>query len=182
MSNLAGKLGLKRKPAQSATSQAGAAKEGRAGRSIAATAHACRQKVTRRAWLSAGVAAVPLPGLDIAVDAGNVMRMLQEINQAFGLTPEDIEALAPKQRFNVYQILTTLSGSAVGRVVSHQVVALMLKSTFRRLVAKQVARGVPLLGTAVAASLSFTAIRFIGMRHIEDCVAVARVARPSART
>jgi uncharacterized protein (DUF697 family) len=146
----------------------------RSRRDIEAAARGCRRWVMRRAWLSAGAAAVPLPGLDIAVDVSNVMRMLHEINQAFGLTPAQIEALAPAQRVSVFKIVNTLAGGAVGRVVTREIVALLMKSLLRRFAAKQAARVVPLAGQAVAASLSFAAIKLLGDRHIDDCVAVAR--------
>lgn len=143
-------------------------------RDIEAAARACRRQVMRRAWLSAGAAVVPVPGLDIAVDLGNVLRLLREINEIFGLTPAQIEALAPKRRFNVYKIVSTMSGSAVGRVITGQIVLMMMKSLVKRLAAKQAARVVPLAGQAVAAGLSFAAIKLIGDRHIADCVVVAR--------
>ncbi len=146
-------------------------------RDIEAIARACRQRVTRRAWLSAGAAVVPLPGLGLAVDVGNVMRLLHEINDAFGLTPEAIEALAPKQRFSVYKIVATVGSSAVGRVITHQVVALVMRSAIKRLTSKQIASTIPLAGQIIAATLAYSAIRLIGARHIEDCVAVARMAR-----
>lgn len=148
----------------------------RARRDIEAAAHACRRQVTRRAWLSAGAAVVPVPGLDIAVDVGNVMRLLHEINEAFGLTPGQIEALAPKRRFSVYKIVSTMSGSAVGRVITRQIVVLVMKSIIKRLAAKQAARVVPFAGQALAAGMSFAAIKLIGDRHIADCVEVARLA------
>lgn len=143
-------------------------------REIDAAIRECRRQVMRRAWLSAGVAVVPLPGLDIAVDISNVMRMLREINEVFGLTPAQIDTLTPKQRISVYKIVSTLAGSAVGRVVTREIAAVIMKSLLKRFVAKQAARVVPLAGQAVAASLSFAAIKLIGDRHIDDCVAVAR--------
>lgn len=145
----------------------------RTRRDIEAAVRACRAQVMRRAWLSAGAAVVPVPGLDIAVDVGNVMRLLREINAAFGLTPEQIETLAPRRRINVYRIVSAMSGSAVGRVITRQIVVMMMKSLVKRLAAKQAARVVPFAGLAVAAGLSFAVIKLIGDRHIADCVEVA---------
>ncbi|MBA2414246.1 MAG: hypothetical protein H0V63_15690, partial [Burkholderiaceae bacterium] len=42
-----------------------------------------------------------------------------------------------------------------------------------RLSVKQAAKYVPFAGQAVAASLSFAALKSLGNRHIEDCVRVA---------
>lgn len=149
----------------------------RTSRDIEVTARACRQRVVRRAWLSAAVSVVPLPGLDIAIDVGNVARMLQEINEAFGLTPEAIEALPTRQQFTVHKVVATLASSAVGRVVTHQVVQRIMRMAIKRLATRQIARSIPLAGQMIAATMAYTAVRLIGMRHIDDCVAVAQVIR-----
>ena len=144
-----------------------------AQRDIDRIARRCRKIVTQRAMLSAGAAIVPLPGLDLMVDVGVLMRMLQQINAEFGLTPAQIEALAPKKRLTVYKAAETLGATAVGRVVTREVVMLLAKGLARRVAAKTVVRYVPLAGQAVAASLSFLALKYLGEKHIEDCVRVA---------
>ena len=58
---------------------------------IAAVARQCRRLVTQRALLAAGVAAVPVPGIDWITDVGMLLKVIPEINQKFGLTPEQIE-------------------------------------------------------------------------------------------
>lgn len=146
----------------------------RTSAAIAAAARECRARVNRRAWMSAGAAVIPVPGLDVAVDIRNVMRLLTEINQTFGLTPEQIELLAPHRRINVTRLLRTMNGSVVGRYVTREIVLTLMKSIAKRLVAKQTARWVPLAGQVAAAGMSLAAIRWIGYRHIDDCVVVAR--------
>ena len=49
----------------------------------------------------------------------------------------------------------------------------LLKTVGVRLSAKQAAKYVPFAGQAIAASLSFAAIKRLGDRHVEDCVRVA---------
>jgi hypothetical protein len=58
----------------------------------------CRRVVRKRAAISAGVAAVPLPGVDILADLTAFATMVEEINKSFGLTPEQIERLQPRLR------------------------------------------------------------------------------------
>ncbi len=150
-------------------------------KALAATARACRRRVVRRAWLSAATAALPVPGLGIALDVGNISRMLQEINEAFGLTPEAIEALAPHPRFSVHKVIATLGNSLVGRVMTHQGVQHIMRLCIRHLTSKKIARSVPLAGPLIAATLAYAAVRLIGMQHIQDCAAVARASRTTEK-
>ena len=73
---------------------------------IDAVVRQCRRLVNRRALVAAGVAAVPIPGLDWATDVAVLMRLIPRINRAFGLTPEQIERLAPDRRLVVYKALS----------------------------------------------------------------------------
>lgn len=154
-------------------------------RDIDAVARRCRKLATRRALISAGASIVPIPGVDIAVDIGVLMSMIEEINAAFGLTPEQIERLAPRRKLFAYKAITAVGGALVGRVVTRELIIRLLQTIGVRLTAKQAARVVPIAGQVVAASISFAALKYLGERHIEDCVRVADTlmdlsARPGA--
>ncbi len=138
-----------------------------------AVAH-CRRLVTRRALISAGVVLVPVPGLDIAADIVLLARLVEEINEAFGLSHARIETLAPRQRILVYRAIVVIGGAMVGRLVTQNIVMKTLMSVGVRLTAVQAARYVPVAGQALAAGLSFTAMRYVGLNHLRDCEAVAR--------
>jgi uncharacterized protein (DUF697 family) len=142
-------------------------------RDIDAIARACRKLATRRALISAGASVVPLPGVDIAVDVSVLVSMLDDINAAFGLTPQQIEQLAPRRRAFAYKAVTAVGSALVGRVITRQLVITLLKSVGVRLTAKQAARIVPIAGQMVAASIGFAALKYLGDRHVEDCVRVA---------
>jgi len=142
-------------------------------RDIDAIARACRKLATRRALISAGASAVPVPGLDVAVDVGVLLSMIEDINAAFGLTPKQIERLAPRRKAFVYKAVMAVGSAMVGRVVTRELVIRLLRSVGVRLTAKQAAKAVPFAGQVVAASLSFAALKYLGDRHIVDCVQVA---------
>lgn len=142
-------------------------------RDIDAAARRSRKAVTKRALMSATAAVVPIPGIDLAVDLGVLMKMLQEINTEFGLTPEQIELLAPKRRLSAYKAIAAVGSSVIGRALTREALSLIVKSVAKRLATKTTVKYVPLAGQAVAATISFAAIKYIGDRHIEDCVAVA---------
>lgn len=147
---------------------------------VPATAHdidvlrkKCRRIANRRAALSAGVAVVPIPGIDIATDISLLMRLLEEINQEFGLTPEQIEHLQPKAKVMVYQAIVGMGGVVVGKTVTRGIVTQLLKHTGIKILARNATKIVPVAGQVASAALGFAAFRAIGYAHIEACVRVA---------
>lgn len=142
-------------------------------RDIEAVAHACRKLVTRRALISAGASVVPVPGLDVAVDISVLIGMIESINREFGLTPRQIELLSPRRRLFAYRAVMTVGSALIGRVVTRELVIKLMQKVGVRLTFKQASRFVPFAGQVVAASLSFAALKYLGDRHIKDCVQVA---------
>jgi uncharacterized protein (DUF697 family) len=130
--------------------------------------------VGQRALLAAGVAMVPVPGLDWVTDIGLLVKLLPKINDAFGLTPEQIEQLAPERQMVVYKALSTGGGLVIGRVVTRELVLRLLKLVGVRLTTQQVAKYVPIAGQAVSAALTYGALKYVCEQHIQQCAAVAR--------
>ena len=50
----------------------------------------CLELVQKRAYVSAGVAVIPVPFLDVVVDVGILSQLIPEINARFGLAPDQI--------------------------------------------------------------------------------------------
>ena len=144
------------------------------GTDIDAIARRCRKLVTQRALLAAGVATVPIPGLDWVTDIGILVKLLPQINEAFGLTPEQIDRLAPERRLVVYKAVSAGGGMLIGRIVTRDLVLRLVKLVGVRLTTQQAAKYVPLAGQAVSAALTFTALRYVCEQHIRQCVAVAQ--------
>lgn len=141
----------------------------------------CRRLVRRRAVLSAGVSAVPIPGVDVLSDVGLFTLLINEINVAFGLTPQQIERLQPKHKLIAYEAAIGIGGVLVGKLVTRELILLLLKRSGVKLLAKNAARLVPLAGQMVSAAIGFTVFRQIGYQHVEACALVARellVVRP----
>jgi len=141
---------------------------------LQAVAARCRKKVTKRALFAAGVAVVPIPGIDWLTDLGVLVRLLPQISAEFGLTSEQIERLAPDRRIVVYKAISAGGGLLVGRVVTQDLVLRLVRLAGVRLTAQQAAKYVPLAGQAVSAALTFTALKFVCEQHIQQCLAVAR--------
>ena len=140
---------------------------------IDAAARQCRRMVTKRALIGAGVALVPVPGIDWVTDIGILMKLIPDINRAFGLTPEQVERLAPDRRLVVYKAISAGGSLLLGRMVTREVVLQVLRLVGVRLTAQQAAKYVPVAGQAVSAVLTFSALKFVCEQHIRQCMAVS---------
>ena len=141
---------------------------------IGLTAERCRKRVRQRALLAAGVAMVPVPGIDWVTDVGLLIRLLPEISSAFGLSPAQVERLAPDRRVVVYKAISAGGSMLLGRMVTKELVLLLLKTVGLRLSAQQAVKYLPLAGQAVSAALTYSALKFVCDQHIRQCEAVAR--------
>jgi uncharacterized protein (DUF697 family) len=112
-------------------------------------ARRCRKLVTKRALLAAGVAMVPVPGLDWLTDVGVLVKLLPEINRAFGLSSEQIERLAPDRKLVTYKAISSGGGLLIGKLVTRELVIQVLKTVGVRLTTQQAAKFVPIAGQAV---------------------------------
>ena len=144
------------------------------GDAVDGIARHCRQLVTKRALLAAGVAMVLVPGLDWLTDVGVLVKLLPDINRAFGLAPEQIERLAPDRRVVVYKVLSTGGGLLVGRLITRELVLKALKVVGVRLTTQQAAKFVPIAGQAISAALTYGALKYVCEQHIQQCMAVCR--------
>ena len=134
----------------------------------------CRALVTRRATLSAGVAVIPLPGLDVGTDVAILIKLLPRINEQFGLTHEQIEGLDVETKRVVLMFVSSVGSSLIGRLITKELVIKVLMKLGVRVTTKGIVKFVPMLGQALSASISFGAMKLIGNRHIDDCYEVAR--------
>jgi uncharacterized protein (DUF697 family) len=141
---------------------------------IDAAAKQSRRLVTRRAAVAAGVAALPVPGLDLLTDVGLLMKVIPEINAIFGLSPEQIERLAPDRQLVVYKMLSASGGLLVGKLVTQDLILRVVRRLGVRLTVQQVAKFVPLAGQVVSAALTFGALKIVCQLHIQECIDVAR--------
>lgn len=127
--------------------------------------------------LAAGVALLPVPGLDWLTDIGVLMKLLPEINAAFGLSPGQIERLSPQHRLLAYKAISAVTASGgllIGRVITRDAVLHLLALVGVRLTTQQAAKYVPIAGQAVSAALTYSALRYVCEQHIRQCLQVAQ--------
>ena len=153
----------------------------RNARESEAAAKRARARLTRTALMASAAAAIPLPGIDIAVDAGALIKLIPEINREFGLTPEQIERLSPNKQLIVYKAIVAVGGAMVGKLITRELVFEALKAIGVRLTVKQAAKYLPVAGQALSALIGFAAMQYVGRAHIRECARVVELVREPRR-
>lgn len=136
-----------------------------------------RKLLNKRAMVAAAASAVPVPGLDWAVDAAMLSKLIPEINKEFGLTPAQLDQLDPTKREQVQKAVTMVGSVLIGKLISRDLVIKAATTIGMRLTTKQLAKYVPFAGQIVAATVGYAAIRYLGEEHMKDCVRVAQQAQ-----
>lgn len=135
-----------------------------------------RRLLHRRALVAAAASAVPVPGLDWAVDAALLSRLIPKINAEFGLMPDQLDNLTPRDRERVQKAVAMVGSVLIGKFITRDLVIKAASKVGMRMTAKQAAKYVPLAGQAVSALVGYSAIRYLGEEHMKDCVRVALAA------
>ena len=132
-----------------------------------------RKLLNKRALVAAAASAVPVPGLDWAVDAALLSKLIPEINKEFGLTPAQLDKLDPKKRDQVQKAVAMVGSVLIGKFISKELVLRAAQTVGMRLTTARAAKYVPFAGQAVAAVVGYSAVRYLGEQHLKDCVRVA---------
>ena len=88
---------------------------------------------------------VPLPGLDVAVDVGVLVSMMNAVNRAFCLSPDQIERLGMEERVAVYEALSGVGAVMAGKSVTGVAALTIAKQLGSRWCAGKTARWVPIV-------------------------------------
>ncbi len=126
---------------------------------------------------------VPIPGLDVAADVALLLRLIAQINEKFGLTQAQIEALSLSKRAIAFKAVTAVGSTLIGSALTKQLILSVLQTVGLRFTTKQVTKYVPLAGQALSAVLAYSAMRYVCHKHIEDCARVSQqLALPAPNT
>jgi len=134
----------------------------------------CRSLVTRRSLMSAGVAVIPVPGADVVADVGLLTSLLPKISERFGLDHEQVAKLEPHLAQKVLVVASGMGNNVIGRMVTKKLVVRLLQRVGIRVATASVAKYVPVMGSLLAAAISFGAMKMVGNSHIDDCYETAR--------
>ena len=144
---------------------------------LAAAVRRSRKLLNKRALVAAAASAVPVPGLDWAVDAALLSRLIPEINQEFGLSPAQLDKLDPKKRDQVQKAINLVGSILIGKLISRDMVLQAATKIGVRMTTKRLTKYIPFAGQLVSAAVGFAAIRYFGEQHMKDCIRVAQKAQ-----
>ena len=144
---------------------------------LAAAVRRARKLLHRRAVVAAAASVVPVPGLDWAVDAALLSRLIPQINAEFGLTAGQIDQLEPHKREQVQKAVAAVGSMLIGKFITKDLVIKAARSLGMRVATRQLVKYVPFAGQAVAAALGYSTLRYLGEQHIQDCMRVVQSAQ-----
>ena len=141
----------------------------------------CQSLAARRATVAAGLAMVPVPGIDLLVDASVLGNVIPRINKRFGLTPRQIEELDAQKRSTIAEMIKVVGADFVGRSITRNLIMTVLKRAGKRAVSNRLLRYAPIVGRAASAALSYAAMMYVSNAHIDACYHIARAAMEEKR-
>ena len=142
----------------------------------------CLSLMKTRAYISAGISAVPIPLIDVAVDAGMLTQFLPEISIKFGLEEETLAAINFQTGDVRWRELGSRSLAFAGLVATRGATRMSIKGLGARLVSRQVVKFIPLGGSIIAASMGYFVFKKITTNHIDECYALAKELQGTSNT
>jgi hypothetical protein len=121
----------------------------------------------------------PRYGADIVADIGLLTKLLPEISKRFGLDHEQVQKLEPQLAQQALVMASSLGNTMIGRMVTKRIVVALLRRVGARVAVGSMAKFVPFAGSAVAATISFGAMKLVGNSHVEDCYKTALALLPA---
>lgn len=144
---------------------------------MAAAVQRSRRLLHRRALVAAAASTVPVPGLDWAVDAALLSRLLPQISSEFGLSAQQLDQLDPEKREKVQKAVALVGSVLIGKLITQELVLRAARTVGVRLTTKQLAKYVPIAGQAVSAAIGYATLRYLGEQHMQDCIRVVKEAQ-----
>ncbi|WP_179998843.1 hypothetical protein [Acinetobacter sp. YH12239] len=134
----------------------------------------CLDLVKKRSYVSAGVAVIPVPFLDVVIDVGMLSILIPEINARFGLAPEQISVFDPQTKKIHWNELRKRGFEFSGLVVARTAAKASLNNVAAKVLTKQVTKFIPLGGSIIAASLGYIVMKKVAEAHVEESYKLAK--------
>ena len=134
----------------------------------------CLEQVKKRSYVSAGVAVIPVPFLDVVIDVGMLSLLIPEINARFGLAPDQISVYDPATKKIHWNELRKRGFEFSGLVVARTAAKASLNNLAAKVITKQVTKFIPLGGSIIAASLGYIVMKKVAEVHVDECYKLAK--------
>lgn len=129
--------------------------------------------VRKKALLSSSASVIPIPGLDFGVDLKLMKDIIEDINKIYGLDHKEVNRMSDDVKERVLVAASIQGSQFIGRTVSKGILKMVVKDVAKRTAAKQT-RWFPVVGQAIAASISYYFMKKLGDEHIDKCENVAK--------
>ena len=127
--------------------------------------------VSRYAALAAANGLNPIPGLDVSVDIGLILKMSNDITAIYGLNKEDQDYYKNLVDLpNQVQLKAALSKAAqyLAKYGAKEAIMILLKRFASSVATKSLSKWVPFVGQAIAAGIGFKMTSSLGEDMIEE--------------
>jgi len=126
------------------------------------------------AGLSAANGLNPIPGTDIAVDVGILLKLALQIAEIYGLTSNQFEYIKRLLGPRAVPALLAKIAQFTTKYLAQEGITVVLRQIAKRATAKAVAKWIPLVGPFVAAGLGWCTTFMFGDQLIDEAEALAR--------
>lgn len=123
----------------------------------------CEKYVSYAAASSAANALNPIPGVDIAVDISILLKLFDEIRNAYGITEDKLRN---------YMTALPLMQKSFNEIISYSTkegILLLLKRFASRQTTKSITKYIPFVGQAIAAGIGYAITSNAGSYYLDEC-------------
>ncbi len=130
-----------------------------------------KELIHKKSLMSSAANVVPIPGLGVGMDIKLMGDIIEDINKIYGLSHKQVNKMQDDLKQKVLTSAAMRGSQFIGQKVTNAMVKVIFRSVVKREAAKQ-SRWVPLVGQAVAASISYYLMKKMGEDHIKKCETV----------
>ncbi|MBQ9762889.1 MAG: 50S ribosome-binding GTPase [Phascolarctobacterium sp.] len=105
----------------------------------------------------------PILVADMAIDVGIYLKMFADIRKCYGIEQND---------FNLYVVFPV--AKKLAELLTKQGVILLIKNFGTRFMVKNTSKYIPVIGQAVAATISWNLAKYAGEQYNNDCIELAK--------
>ncbi|MDO4223837.1 MAG: hypothetical protein Q4D05_07415 [Acinetobacter sp.] len=134
----------------------------------------CLELVKKRAYVSAGVAVIPIPFFDVMMDVGILSQLIPEINARFGLSESRSAVFDVNDKTVNWQELKKRGVEFGSLFATRAAVKSSFQGFFSKMVTKQISKYIPLGGQMVSAGLGYFMMKKIAEAHVEESYQTAK--------
>ncbi|XP_051960597.1 interferon-inducible GTPase 5-like [Xyrauchen texanus] len=126
--------------------------------------------ISRVALLSACGAAVPVPGLSVAVDIALLVNEIQKYKTAFGLDDESLKRISERSGKSIEFLKSVMKSGVCEEITTASIILLLRQSSLyvAEEAVERVVSFIPIIGSALAAGLPFVAVSYMLKKILKE--------------